>query len=578
MKNLIIEEITRIHEMMGIPTKKSKLLLLEGPLGRSTMKQTAEDILQGAETRFLQPEIRQSLEDMSYRYGRKSDGSYLSVPDYIKMGRKELGNEFADEAEALVAFYKAFDKQSLDNLQSVFTSARIRQAERAAEQEVLSAKGRAKAALEEFQNNMSTLNTRLKAGEISVAEAQGLLRIAGNTIESSTGKAGEALKNKVLPIIRKAESEIDDSVAESVEVGNKDAASAAEEFERMVQKELDDANAAQRLAREEEERLARAAREQEAAQRRAIEKEFDDIIDSLKGARGRMSLAGLGTLPTWMSPYKRQIIKKLEDLKADFMAGRVTKDQLEETAENEIKKQVKKATDDLDNASSINRAKAEKRKVFWEGFYARFNRGKWWKITLIIVVLTSIFGVGWMVNFVADRNDEVSEVLQSRKLKECFAGQLDTLTNDQLTKFIKLGFTCEGNRNRIASPQTYVSTVAFVGKGKDNPDMFVVDIGNPPVKKYYDAETGVELPTPGSTPSITPTQTTTVDQATLETAAKAHLSELASQNSVWSGATFVSVKADSDPNLKDVYLITIDKDGTKMDLQRKWNGTKFEKI
>ena len=576
-KKLILEEITRIHEMMGIKSNK-KNLLLEG--WREIFGVGAREYATGGGSQALRSNFKQGIEDLTPNYGTKRSGGYMSFDDVVELGgryAREAGVDVVDEAGALAYFFREAGQNAMNDYQKLLTKLRIQRMEAAAQALEGSATARGKAALKSFQDDMVEVRRQLDAGEIDLPTFKSSMDSLVAVIKGTkTTKANQAIKDTLVPEMEKTAKELDDLAGSLPEAGaERVGIDFAKDLEQRVQKELDDLSAAERAAREAEEaearRIARETEDAEDAARRKLKNDFDDLLDSLKGTSGRMSKSGLGKLPWWMNTYKSKIIKELEKVKNDYLSGKITKEQLEELADTELEKAVKQAKVDADNATGVTRAKAKLRAEKWQKFYDYFKRGRPFKITILVIILTSIFGLAPVINYLANRKDEISETLDARELKKCFGGQLDELTDDQLSKFAKLGFTCEGNRNNVNSPGTFVSKVAYVGKGKDNPDMFVVDVGTPPVKKYYDASSGVEIPAPGSvTPTvITPPNQTTVDKSSdAKSAAEAEY------------PAFTATGVERDVNDGNIYTITMkSKTGdNEVKIKRKWDGSKFVQL
>lgn len=573
-KKLILEEITRIHEMMGIKSNK-KNLLLEG--WKDVFGVGAREYATGGGSQALRSEFKQGIEDLTPNYGTKRSGGYMSFDDVVDLGgryAREAGVDVVDEAGALAYFFREAGQNAMNDYQKLLTKLRIQRMEAAAQALEGSATARGKAALKTFQDDMVEVRRQLDAGEIDLPTLKSSLDSLVAVIKGTkTSKANQAIKDALVPEMEKTAKELDDLAGSLPEAGaERVGIDFAKDLEQRVQKELDDLSAAERAAREAEEaearRIAREAEDAENAAKRKLKNDFDDLLDSLKGTSGRMSKSGLGKLPWWMNSYKTKIIREVEKLKNDYLSGKITKEQLDELAETELEKAVKQAQTDADNASGVARSKARKRAEKWEAFYDWWKRGKLLKYTVLIVVLLSIFGIGPVINFLANRKDEISETLDVRELKKCFGGQLDNLTDDQLSKFAKLGFTCDGNRNKINSPTTYVSKVAFVGKGKDNPEMFVVDMGEPPVKKYYDAESGTEVSmTPPPPPPLN--QTNAPDKSSdAKTAAETEY------------PAFTATGVQRDATDGNIYTITMkSKTGdNEVKIKRKWDGSKFVQL
>ena len=578
-KKIILEEITRIHEMMGIKTNKHSLLLE----WRDVFGVGAKEYETGGSKQAFRQSWKDGLEDMAPTFGSKRSGGFMDVNDMVNLGKRyarEAGEDVVDEAGAISYLMREAGASYMTEYQKLLTKLRTQEMELAAQALEAGATARGKAALKAWKDDMVEIRRQLDAGEIDLPTLKNNLR---NTIDllnsQKTTRANQAIKDTLLPDLEQTAKELDDLAGSLPEAGTRRAGTNfAEDLEQRVQRELDDLDAAERAAREAEEaearRIARETEDAEDAARRKLKKDFDDLLDSLKGTSGRMSKSGLGNLPWWMNTYKSKIIKELEKVKNDYLSGRITKEQLEELADTELEKAVKQAQTDADNASSVNRSKARERAAKWEKFYDWWKRGKPFKVTLAVVILLSIFGLGPVINFFANRKDEISETLDARELKKCFGGQLDKLTDDQLSKFAKLGFTCEGNRNNVNSPGTFVSAVAFVGKGKDNPDMFVVDVGTPPVKKYYDASSGIEIPAPDPSKTLTPTVITPPNQTTVDKSSDAKSAAEAEY------PAFTATGAERDVNDGNIYTITMkSKTGdNEVKIKRKWDGSKFVQL
>lgn len=563
--NLILEEISRIHEMMGITSNKQRLLLEN--IWRETLEQSAKRYEAGGAKQALRQEYKNMIDGIGPRYGVSRRGN-LRFDDFVELGKRyarDAGEEIADESGALAYFFREAGSQAMEDYQRILTKMRTRELEQAATALEIGATKKAKDALAGLKQDMEDIRKGLDDGSLDLTTVKtNIDNVVTFLRNQKTTKASQPMKDALLPELEGISKQLDDFAGILPEAGtSKFGVDFAQDLESRIQRELDDLNAADRAAREAEEeearRLARQARDEEAALKKKLKQDFDDVIDSVKN---RASKSGLGQLPWWMNAYKGQIIKELEKLKADFLAGRLTKESLEEVADKELQKAVKQAEKDADNATEVGRAKAERRQERWERFYNWWNRGKFIKVTLLVVVLTSIFGLGPAINYLANRKDEISETLDTRELKKCFQGTLDSLDDTQLTQFAKLGFTCEGNRNQ-SSPSTYVSKVVFVGKGKDNPEMFVVNIGNPPVTKNYDASTGLEIT---STSVITPTPVTPVTPTDKSAEAKT------AAETEYPAFTATSVTQNG-----DIYTIVMKskEGGNEVKIRRKWDGKTF---
>lgn len=563
--NLILEEILRIHEMMGITSNKQRLLLEN--IWRETLEQSAKRYEAGGAKQALRQEYKDMIDGIGPRYGVSRRGN-LRFDDFVELGKRyarDAGQEVADESGALAYFFREAGSQAMEDYQRILTKMRTRELEQAATALEIGATKKAKDALVGLKQDMEDIRKGLDDGTLDLTTVKtNIDNVVTFLRNQKTTKASQPMKDALLPELEGMSKQLDDFAGILPEAGtSKFGVDFAQDLESRIQKELDDLNAADRAAREAEEeearRVARQIRDDEAAAKKKLKQDFDDVIDSVKN---RASKSGLGQLPWWMNAYKGQIIKELEKLKADFLAGRITKESLEEVADKELKKAVKQAQTDADNAADVGKAKAQRRAEKWERFYNWWNRGKFIKVTLLVLVLTSIFGLGPAINYLANRKDEISETLDARELKKCFQGALDSLDDTQLAQFVKLGFTCEGNRNQ-SSPSTYVSKVVFVGKGKDNPEMFVVDIGNPPVTKNYDASTGLEIT---STSVITPTPVTPVTPTDLSKEAKAAAE-----------ADYPAFTATSVTQNGDIYTIVMKakEGGNEVKIRRKWDGKTF---
>jgi len=563
--NLILEEISRIHEMMGITSNKQRLLLESG-IWRETLQQSAKRYEAGGAKQALRQEYKDMIDGIGPRYGVSRRGN-MRFDDFVELGKRyarDAGEEVADESGALAYFFREAGSQAMEDYQRILTKMRTRELEQAATVlEAATTAKKAKDALVALKKDMEDIRTGLDDGTLDIRTVKTNIDSALTFLQGvKTTKVSQPMKDALLPELEGMSKQLDDFVGILPEAGtSKFGVDFAQDLESRIQRELDDLNAADRAAREAEEeearRVARQTRDEEAAIKKKLKQDFDDVIDSVKN---RASKSGLGQLPWWMNAYKGQIIKELEKLKADFLAGRITKESLEEVADAELQKAVKQARADADNATDVGRAKAERRAEKWERFYNWWNRGKFIKVTALVVVLTSIFGIGPIINYLANRKDEISETLDTRELKKCFQGTLDSLDDTQLTQFAKLGFTCEGNRNQ-SSPSTYVSKVVFVGKGKDNPEMFIVNIGNPPVVKNYDAATGLEITSTSVITPVTPV-TPTDKSAEVKTAVETEYPAFTATNVTQTG---------------DIYTIEMKakEGGNKVKIRRKWDGNAF---
>ena len=152
-----------------------------------------------------------------------------------------------------------------------------------------SATARGKAALKSFQDDMVEIRRQLDAGEIDLPTLKSSMDSLVAVIKGTkTTKANQAIKDALVPEMEKTAKELDDLAGSLPEAGaERVGIDFAKDLEQRVQRELDDLDAAERAAREAEEaearRIARETEDAEDAARRKLKKDFNDLLDSLKG-------------------------------------------------------------------------------------------------------------------------------------------------------------------------------------------------------------------------------------------------------------------------------------------------------
>jgi len=565
-KKLIFEEISRIHEMMGIRTSKHRLILNEG-VQKAAIGQSLEAFAEGGARQAERAAFKTAVEDWAdanalLGSSAAARGEKLSFEQMVKAGEAralEKGLVGLSEADAIAFLAKETGLTSFGDFTKRMTSFEAKAAEESL-QNAIATETRAlrKRTLTTFKDTATGIKTGLEDGSLSLATVKTQLEAVEAALNANTRLPAD-FKDTIRNEIKKIKDTIDNGTADNASVPSE--ASALKDIGDYVpeiktardleQQTADAAAEAERLAQE------NAAQEAINAEKARVQKEFDDIKNSAAKDK-RMGWKGwggqMGFFPHWLgNDAKKDVMKIVNQLEEQYKTGTVTRQQILDRAGAEMDRLTQIAGkvkgDKANEITWLNRTMKKYPKLSW---------------AIIIIAFASLGGITYTYRFAKDVKRQVELEDARQDVMDCFAGleSFEALDSDQQTKFSKI-FNCR-NRMQDEYPDSYISDIKYVKEEEGAPAEFIVTVGLDPnkVKKHYNANTGDEISTKPKTPSTTTSSKTVSD---FETWLKNYASQI--------GYTYV------DGSTKDLGNDSFEgkiKYGTsEAPIQRKWDGTNW---
>jgi hypothetical protein len=557
-KKLIIEEISRIQEMMGIRNNDYKRIILEGT--KSLLGLAAEEFAEGGTKATERAAFKTAVEDWGSTFKLRS-GENATFDQMVKAGRTLAGDANLDEFSALARLAKETGSTGLTDYANRLLKLNMKTT--AAQMANLSAaetKASIKKSIDKINTNVNKILTDLESGAVDLPTTKTKLEALETLVDASKVMTQES-KDSVKAALKDNLNTIQGLADELPTVPS--ATNAIKEFDELIPeiKTKLDLDAETQAAKEETEKLAKqnAEKEAELAQRKQVQSAFDEVRGAAKGdARmGRKGFGGpLGILPSWLgNDAKKSVLNVVDNLEKQFKEGTVTRKQILDKVDTELDRLI-------EVAKKTKLAKADVENLNWLSRQMK----KYPKITTALIIL-GLLGLGApaiIYRYARDTKREVeSEDAQADK-EDCLKDidGWDKLDDTQKEMFMKQ-FGCR-NRDVTNYPDSYMTTVKYSPAEGTNPAEFVVSVGSPtPVLKHYNASTGLEITTT-PTNKTTPTGGKTV--AEFETWLTGYASQV--------GYTYVTGSAKDMGNNSFEGQIKY-KDGDPVPVQRTWNGTSW---
>ena len=558
-KKLIIEEISRIQEMMGIRNNNYKRILLENPITKSLLGQAAEEFAEGGAKSVERSAFKTAVEDWGSAFKLRS-GENATFDQLVKAGRTLAGDANLDEASAIARLAKETGSTGLTDYANRLLKLNMKTtAGQIANLSAAETKASIKKTIDKINTTVKKITTDLEAGSIDLPTAKTKLEALETLIDGSKVMSQES-KDSVKATLKDNLNTIQGLTDELPTVPA--AGSALKEFDELIPEikaklDLDAETEAKRVATE---KLAQENAEKEA--RLAAEREVNDAFKEVRGAvsgdvrMGRKGFGGpLGVFPYWLgNDAKKSVMNTVDKLEKQFKEGTISREQILALADAEITRLTEVA----------KTAKLNKMDVANLNFLSRFLKN-YPKISTAIIILglISMGAPAVIYRYARDTKREV-EAEDAKADKEDCLKDIDgwgDLDGTQKELFMKQ-FGCR-NRDVTNYPDSYITTVKYSPAEGTNPAEFVISVGAPtPVVKHYNAATGLEITsTPNNT--ITPTGGKTVKDF------ESWLTDYASKI----GFSYVTGSAkDMGNNLFEGKI----KYGTsETTIQRKWDGSNW---
>jgi len=560
-KKIIYEEISRIHEMMGLKTQKHRFILNEGGT-RALIGNAAEEFAETGNKAAMRGSFKTAVEDWAeannlLRGGRATFDQAVEAGQNI--ARVKYGLDAVSEAEALGILARETGGTGLKD----FTSKMMKLQLQAASQDLntlTQAETRAatKRSLQKVEDATIKLKDEFDAGTLDLPALKTKLE-ALETVINNNRRVSQEYKDAVLPEIQKLKGTVEDFTSDSASVPSANAAvteigdfiPAIKAARDLEQQTADAAAEAERRAQE------NAAQEAINAEKARIQKEFDNVRGAVKGdiRMGKKGFGGpLGLLPSWLgNDAKKSVMNIVNQLEEQYKAGTVTRQQILDRADAELNRLVQ-------IARSEKSAKANE--LTWlNSTMKKYPKMSW---AIIIIAFASLGGITYTYRFAKDVRRQVELEDARQDIMDCFAGveSFEALDSDQKTKFSKI-FNCR-NRMQDEYPDSYITDIKYVKEEEGAPAEFIVTVGLDPnkVKKHYNANTGDEISTKPVTPKTTTSSKTVSD---FETWLKNYATQI--------GYTYVDGSAKDLGN--DSFEGKIKYGTSEAPIQRKWDGTNW---
>lgn len=558
-KKLIIEEISRIQEMMGIRNNNYKMILSENI--KPLLGQAAEEFAEGGTKAAERAAFKTAVEDWGSAFKLRS-GENATFDQMVKAGRTLAGDVNLDEFSALARLAKETGSTGLTDYANRLLKLNMKASTgQLTNLSTGEAKASIRKAIDKVNTSVNKILTDLESGAVDLPTTKTKLEALETLVDASKVMTQES-KDSVKAALKDNLNTIQGLADELPTVPS--ATNAIKEFDELIPeiKAKLDLDAETQASKEEIEKLAKqnAEKEAELAQRKQVQSAFDEVRGAAKGD-ARMGTKGfggpLGLLPSWLgNDAKKSVLNVIDNLEKQFKEGKITRQQILDKVDTEldrlieIAKKNKLAKADVENLTGI------------KGWMKRNP-----KISNSIIILSVILGftsVGApqkIYRYLRDVSRDVESEDAKADKEDCLkdVDGWDKLDDTQKEMFMKL-FGCR-NRDVTNYPDAYITTVKYSPAEGTNPAEFVVSQGSPtPVTKHFNAATGLEIT---STPPPPPTGGKTVQDF------EAWLTGYASQI----GYTYVTGSA------KDMGNNTFEgkiKYGTsETTIQRKWDGSNW---
>jgi len=574
-QKILLNEISRIHKLMGIKTSKHKILLNEKFPGlKPAMSDVLEEFSESGAAASFRNDLKTNLVDWSSQNNllRGRNATYDEIVNAGKKMAKDAGNVDPSEALALSYVITRAGTDAFDNI-----SDRIAKLQLKRSADILDAKARAetsnaaKNTLTRAKQNTENFINELDNGTIAdLPTLKTRLEAAKTTIQSmtmTTPAVKDALTTEIDNMINYVDKYIADKT--SVAVGDeiigatktKDLGDFIPEIQvarRLEQESADAAAEAERLAQE------RIAREAEEAAEKRVQKAFDDIKKGVKSERRMSTFLGFGGkdtgfLPSWLGNKEKQsVLKVIDDLEEEYKQGIVTRQQILDRADTEIKR-----------VQEVVKANPMKIPVlsWFKKFFKEYPKLSW----AILIIGIATLGTVPIYRWIKDRKREIDKEDRRQEITDCFQDveSYENLSSEQKTLFSKI-FTCR-NRDKEGFPDSFITEIKYVEeeKSKSLPAEFIVTVGvDVKTVKHYNAKTGEEIVDKTQTKTQTQTQTQTTSSGTI-TSFEDYIKKYAQQI----GYTYVSGSAKDLGNNR--FEGNIKYGTTEVPIQRTWNGTEW---
>lgn len=500
-KKLIIEEISRIQEMMGIRNNNYKMILSENV--KTLLGQAAEEYAEGGAKAVYRPAFKTAVEDWGSAFKLRSGENPL-YDQMVKAGRTLAGDANLDEISAITRLAKETGPTGLTDWANRLLKLNMQStAGQIADISAAETKASAKKFIDGVNTRVNKISTDLESGVVDLPTAKIKLQGLEELINRNRVISQES-KDSIKATLKDNLNTIQGLTDELPTVPS--ANTAIKEFDELIPEvkaklDLEAETEAKRVATE---KLAQENAEKEA--RLAAEREINDAFKEVRGAvsgdvrMGRKGFGGpLGLLPSWLgNDAKKTVMNTVDKLEKSFKEGKLTRTQILALADAEITRLTEVA-----KTAKLNKADVENL-----NFLSRFMKN-YPKITTAIVII-GLFAMGAPAiayRYARDTKREVEAEDAKADKEDCLKDidGWDKLDKTQKEMFMK-HFGCR-NRDVTNYPDSYMTTVKYSPVEGSNPAEFVVSVGSPtPVLKHYNASTGLEITsTPTNTTTTTPT-------------------------------------------------------------------------
>lgn len=566
-KKLIIEEISRIQEMMGVRNNNYKRILSEGV--KSLLGTAGEEFAETGTKALERPAFKTAVEDWGSQFKLKS-GVNPSYDQMVAAGRTLANNADLDEFSALARLAKETGGAGLTDYANRLLKLNMKASSgQLSNLSAAETKASIKKTIDKINTNIGKITQDLESGVIDLPTSKIKLQSLETLIDMNKVMSQES-KDSIKATLKDNLDTIEGLQAELPTAPP--AGSALKEFDELIPeiKAKMDLDAETQAAKEETERMAKenAEKQAELARKKQIQSEFDSAKRAVR-TNEKMGWKGfgglLGFLPNWLgNDAKKTVLEVVDKLEKEFKEGKITREQIISRGEGEIDRLIEVAkTNKLNKADVANLT----------GIKGWMNRNP--KLSNSIIILSVILGLAAVgapqkiYRYLRDVSRDVESEDANADKEDCLkdVDGWDKLDDTQKEMFMKL-FGCR-NRDVTNYPDAYITTVKYSPAEGTSPAEFVVSQGSPtPVVRHFNAATGLEIAT-------TPTNTTTTTPSTggktvaeFETWLKEYASKI--------GYTYVPKSAVDSGN--NTFEGQISYGTSKTTIQRTWNGKDWVQV